>query len=879
MKFPHLLLALAVAGAAQAQDGRRVTEPVVPPSCAVLTALAATPGPDDTARIQQALDSCAPGRSVRLAPTNEKTGFAAGPLRLPSGVTLVVERGATLFASTDPQAYDKGAGTCGSVDRSGKGCRHFISAAHTVGSGVMGGGTIDGGGGQIMRGKSETWWQLARRAQREGGSQNVPRLLVVEDSRNFTLYGITLRNSPNFHVVADRVDGFTAWGVRLDSPADARNTDGIDPISSRNVTITKSWLHTGDDSIAIKGGTHGVAENISVIDNHFFDGHGMSIGSETFGGVRNVLVDTLSMQGATSGLRIKSDVSRGGLVENVRYRNVCIRGVKAPIDVNTNYTKGAAGSRVPEYRDISFEGVRVFGGGKIIVRGNDALHPVRAAWRDVVVEGNPSLSVLHADAPRFGGAAPSCDSRFPPFLLEPLPAKRPQLTAEQAKSFALDQVMRHATVDGKDVVAPWDPLADPLATGARLPADYVVDATAKADGRRVFNTVQAAVSQAVVDSRTTTRPRLHVHVKPGVYRELVYVPVTRVPLTLYGEPGDAARTRISALLDAAVSGDEFARRFGAQFVQVDPAIQDMYQAVRGRPTISTHGSMTVWVRSPGFQARDITFENAYNKSTGNAREECGERACGNTGVSAQMNIVHHQALALQVEGADRAQFENLRLIGFQDTLYVNTGYTAPRITRMFFRHSYVEGDVDFIFGDATVYFDESEIRSLGDRSTSYVAAPDTNQAARYGFVFDRCRFTSDRRGHALEGKFYLARQWFHNQRCTPYGSVPVEGYSCRLDPAVNAYVTPRGTITKSVLEAVGKVVILNSTIGKHINTANPWADWNRNGTLPYRQVQFSSDDYWNRLIEAGIDPVQDLGYTARPQPADIYLGEYNNIQE
>jgi polygalacturonase len=160
----------------------------------------------------------------------------------------------------------------------------------------------------VIEGGTESWWQLARRAQRKTPARTCPRLIEITNAQNITLHKITLRNSPNFHVTLNKVDGFTAWGVRIDTPATARNTDGIDPISSRNVTIAYSHIRTGDDNVAIKAGNNGATENISILHNRFYSGHGMSIGSETNGGVRRVLVEDLSMDGTTSGLRIKSDV-------------------------------------------------------------------------------------------------------------------------------------------------------------------------------------------------------------------------------------------------------------------------------------------------------------------------------------------------------------------------------------------------------------------------------------------------------------------------------------------------------------------------------------------------------------------------------------------
>jgi polygalacturonase len=202
--------------------------------------------------------------------------------------------------------------------------------------------------------------------------------------------------------------------------------------------------------------------------------------------------------------------------------------------------------------------------------------------------------------------------------------------------------------------------------------------------------------------------------------------------------------------------------------------------------------------------------------------------------------------------------------------------------RSFFNRSHVEGDVDFIFGDTIAYFQDCEITSIGGRAASYALAPDTSRRAKYGFVFNRCRFTSDRPAANGATQFFFARQWFHNQRCTPYGWMPVEGYRCRLGD-VDVYRAPEGTIRLRTLESVGKAVILNSRIGAHIDRAHPWSEWNRNGSMAHRPAQFSSDDYWANLESVhpsvGLDTARVLGGQPRPAPAEIYLGEYNNTTE
>lgn len=855
LHFAALLAAGLGAGPVHAQDTRQVFEPTPPPAC---VALAASASGDDTARIQSAIDACPAGRAVRLS-----GAFVSGPLKLRSGVSLLIDEGAVLQASRNPRLYDRGADTCGAIDKLGRGCKPFITIDNAKSNGIYGNGSIDGQGGRVIEGGAESWWQLARRAQREHARQNVPRLIEITNSQDITLHKITLRNSPNFHVTLNKVDGFTAWGVRIDTPATARNTDGIDPISSRNVTIAYSHIRTGDDNVAIKAGNNGATENISILHNRFYSGHGMSIGSETNGGVRRVLVEDLSMDGASSGLRIKSDVSRGGAVDQVTYRNVCLRNVKTPIDIGTRYENRTEGTLVPVYTNISFDDVHSVTPGRVLVQGYDEQRPVQVRLRNVSIAGKGERKIGFA---RLSGETinandtSTCANRFAPFP-ETANAVRPQLTLEQAKQYAYSEVLRYVGAAGKEAIDPWDPLSDPLAKGASFTPDYIVDKAARADGIRIFNTVQEAVSRAVQDS---AGKRLYMLLKPGVYAELVYIPSSAAPITMYGEGKDAAATRITAKLDASNTGAAYHAQYGPQFAKAAPAVQAMYAGIKDRAQIGTFGTQTVWVQNNGFQARNVTFENGYNKDTGNARAE----------ELPNINNIHHQALALSVDGADKAQFENVRLIGFQDTLYLKSPQIGSTV-RSFFNKSYIEGDVDFIFGDSTAYFYQSEIRTLGDRGVSYVAAPDTHVKTRYGFVFDNVRFTHE--GKRTDN-FYLLRQWFHSARCTPYAPLPVEGYSCTYGSA-NGYKAPTGTVARTSLEAVGKMVVLNSRIGSHINKQQPWADWNKKGTISYRPVQYNSDDHWNNLIKAGIDPVKDLGYTQAPSPAGIFLGEFNNSDE
>jgi polygalacturonase len=227
-------------------------------------------------------------------------------------------------------------------------------------------------------------------------------LIVTDYADNFTVYRITLKNSPNFHIVYSHGDGFTVWGLKIDTPKrGARNTDGVDPgAGSKNITITHSYIRAGDDNVAIKGGTGGLT-NMTVSHNHFYWGHGMSIGSETNGGVSKIRVFDLSLDGPDNGIRIKSNGSRGGLVHDVLYEDVCVRDSPNPITLDTGYTAAGTveGNSPPTMRDITLRNVRVSGGGKLSFNGYAKDYRIGAILDNVLLTDSAAYtySIHHAD--------------------------------------------------------------------------------------------------------------------------------------------------------------------------------------------------------------------------------------------------------------------------------------------------------------------------------------------------------------------------------------------------------------------------------------------------------------------------------------------------
>lgn len=143
-------------------------------------------------------------------------------------------------------------------------------------------------------------------------------------------------------------------------------------------------------------------------------------------------------------------------------------------------------------------------------------------------------------------------------------------------------------------------------------------------------------------------------------------------------------------------------------------------------TTFTSATVTVTENAEGFKAENITFENNYNR------------------VDIDKPVT--QALAISC-AADGATFDHCNFLGKQDTMYL-CGKSHQYIT-----DSYIEGSVDFIFGDATVLFEECDINCV--REKSYITAASTSESSEAGFVFYHCYISACEKCDNI----YLGRPW------------------------------------------------------------------------------------------------------------------------
>ncbi len=313
----------------------------------------------DTAALQRAIDTCsaAGGGTVHFAPGI----YVSAPLDWKSHVRLQLDAGATLLGSPDFSDYPVRADAPW----------HLVSllhADHATDISLTGAGTVDGNGA--------LWW-AAKAADHKAGKPEAPRPMLFDltHSRNILIEGVRIQNSPQYNIMAVLCDGLTVRNVQIVNPGrGAPNTDGIDPISTSHVLIDHDMIDTGDDDVAIKSGLvergdpDVTSTDIVIRDCDFRNGHGLSIGSETAGGVQRVTVERVKFDGTRQGVRIKSARGRGNNIGDFTFRDITMTGVETPIQITDFYTGGMLGAipqpltaHTPRFHDITIENLTATG--------------------------------------------------------------------------------------------------------------------------------------------------------------------------------------------------------------------------------------------------------------------------------------------------------------------------------------------------------------------------------------------------------------------------------------------------------------------------------------------------------------------------------------
>lgn len=220
-------------------------------------------------------------------------------------------------------------------------------------------GTIDGQGG--------VWWNMWRDRTLQ---YTRPNLIEFKNSNNIIISNVVIQNSPfwNIHPVYCR--NVVVRYVTILAPHDSPNTDGVDPDSSSNVCIEDCYISTGDDLVAVKSGwdEYGIkyGRPSSGITIRRITGSspfaGIAVGSETSGGVQNVLAEHITLFNTGVGVNIKTNIGRGGFIKNITISNVWMENIRTGLriagDVGDHPDNNFNPNALPFVQGITFRNIR-----------------------------------------------------------------------------------------------------------------------------------------------------------------------------------------------------------------------------------------------------------------------------------------------------------------------------------------------------------------------------------------------------------------------------------------------------------------------------------------------------------------------------------------
>lgn len=418
----------------------------------------------NTKAIADAIQSCAQagGGSVVVPPGT----WLTGPIRLESNINLHLERGALVQFSSRIEDFPLIAGFDGKSKK-------FIvtppiSAFRSKNIAITGEGVIDGAGevwryvkkeklterqwkdlvasGGAVSADGREWWPSKEamngekyiKAIEESGKRPTaaeyalareylrPDLVQLVQCEGVLLDGPTFQNSPRYQVRPTQSENIIVRNVKVYAPWYGQNTDGIDVVTCRNVVVYNSTVDVGDDGICLKPGsissrqTSGPAcENIVVANCVVYHAHGgFVIGSESFGGARNVSVCNCVFVGTDVGIRFKSGRGRGGVVEDVYIEGIQMRAIENEAILFDMYYGGGApdveslksrSSRqaeavtrtTPQFQNISISNVVCSGAQQAILVNGLPEMPVRnITFEKINISAKKGVTLIDADSVR-----------------------------------------------------------------------------------------------------------------------------------------------------------------------------------------------------------------------------------------------------------------------------------------------------------------------------------------------------------------------------------------------------------------------------------------------------------------------------------------------
>lgn len=280
----------------------------------------------DTEAIQNAADAAyADGGGTVVIPAGT---YLTGALFFRNGVNLEIQEEAVLVSTVDsddfPQIPTRFEGTekywrCALLNFDNSRDVH-----------VYGGGTILGRGQEWSKYKNKD------------GLWGRPRMICFTDCPGGLIEDLTMKDHASWCLHVLYTDGFTIDNLNISVSSYVPSSDGVDIDSSCNIKMTDVYTYVTDDCLSIKSGKNEDGRrvgrpsmNILVQNCNFDGGHGVAMGSEISGCIRNVLIeDCVCGPENRAPVRFKSQPSRGGVVENVTFKNMTLNGCGTFIDAN-----------------------------------------------------------------------------------------------------------------------------------------------------------------------------------------------------------------------------------------------------------------------------------------------------------------------------------------------------------------------------------------------------------------------------------------------------------------------------------------------------------------------------------------------------------------
>lgn len=359
--------------------------------------------------------------------------YISGPIQLFSNITLDIGAGATIEFPVAPLPFVQG---------------RYLGVEALVPMPLIGGTDVENvtvtGRGTLITGDYAAWgkaygaapardasgnangplWQgllekleahrpVSQAEYRAAAAELRPSFICFTRAKNVLVENIRLEGGPMFIVHLLYSENATVRNVIVHSYP-GPHTNGIVADSSRFVRIFNDYIDTGDDGIVIKAGkdadglrVNRPSEDIAIANCTVHHAHGaVVIGSETSGGIRNVVASNITAVDTENGIRIKSRRGRGGLVEDIRFDNWTMEGVRTGIDVDSYYVMGGevasqrepVSQRTPAFRNIAISNITISGAKAVAeIQGLPEM-PIGSLWLSGIMgSGRTGIAANNTD--------------------------------------------------------------------------------------------------------------------------------------------------------------------------------------------------------------------------------------------------------------------------------------------------------------------------------------------------------------------------------------------------------------------------------------------------------------------------------------------------